>query len=222
MTIPKIGAAECAATASDAGEIMGKHETSYPRIDRDHYPTPSWVVEALAEYVSLIGRTIWECATGAGHMAEALKAAGAARVYCSDIAEYSYPLDEKLDFVSAQNSKLSQPYDAITNPPFGVQGKLAETFIAAGLRRTSPGGLLALLLPVDFDSAKTRAAFFRDCPHFIGKIVLTRRIVWFERTDGIREAPKENSDMVRRTVRGGEPTEKQASWLRKIYARARQ
>jgi hypothetical protein len=28
-------------------------------------------------------------------------------------------------------------------------------------------------------------------------------------------------DMVHRTVRGGEPTEKQASWLRKIYARAR-
>jgi hypothetical protein len=28
-------------------------------------------------------------------------------------------------------------------------------------------------------------------------------------------------DMVLRTVRGGEPTEKQASWLRKIYARGR-
>jgi hypothetical protein len=26
-------------------------------------------------------------------------------------------------------------------------------------------------------------------------------------------------DMVRRTVHGGEPTEKQAAWLRKIYAR---
>ena len=29
------------------------------------------------------------------------------------------------------------------------------------------------------------------------------------------------NDMVRRTVHGGEPTEKQASWLRKIYARVR-
>jgi hypothetical protein len=28
-------------------------------------------------------------------------------------------------------------------------------------------------------------------------------------------------DMVRRTVRGGEPTEKQAKWLRAIYARVR-
>jgi len=28
-------------------------------------------------------------------------------------------------------------------------------------------------------------------------------------------------DMVHHTVRGGEPTEKQASWLRKIYARVR-
>jgi hypothetical protein len=53
--------------------------------------------------------------------------------------------------------------------------------------------MLALLLPCDFDSAKTRARYFRDCPHFIGKIILTKRVVWFQRSDGIREAPKENS-----------------------------
>src|SRR5262249_35684246 len=51
----------------------------------------------------------------------------------------------------------------------------------------------ALLLPYDFDSAKTRARYFGDCPHFVAKIALTKRIVWFERNDGIREAPKENS-----------------------------
>ena len=33
----------------------------------------------------------------------------------------------------------------------------------------------------------------RDCPEFVGKIVLRERIVWFQRSDGIREAPKENS-----------------------------
>jgi hypothetical protein len=172
---------------------MGKHETSYPRIDRDHYPTEPWVVQALGEHVNLVDRVIWECATGAGCMADALKAAGAAMVYCTDTADYGYPLDEKLDFVSARNPKLPPPYDVVTNPPFGLRGKLAEAFIAAGLRRISRGGILALLLPADFDAAKTRVAFFRDCPCFVGKIVLTLRIVWFERTDGIREAPKENS-----------------------------
>jgi hypothetical protein len=29
----------------------------------------------------------------------------------------------------------------------------------------------------------------RDCPEFVGKIVLRERIVWFQRRDGIREAP---------------------------------
>jgi hypothetical protein len=48
------------------------------------------------------------------------------------------------------------------------------------------------LLPADFGSAKTRTRFFGDCAAFLAKIVLTRRIVWFNRSDGIREAPKEN------------------------------
>jgi hypothetical protein len=38
-----------------------------------------------------------------------------------------------------------------------------------------------------------RARYFGDCPEFVGKIVLRERIVWFQRSDGIREAPKENS-----------------------------
>src|SRR5262249_18015377 len=50
----------------------------------------------------------------------------------------------------------------------------------------------ALLLPCDFDSAKTRARYFAGCPHFVAKIVLTKRIVWFERDDGVRVCPKEN------------------------------
>ena len=49
------------------------------------------------------------------------------------------------------------------------------------------------MLPCDFDSAKTRARYFDDCPEFVGKIVLRQRVVWFQRSDGIREAPKENS-----------------------------
>jgi len=172
---------------------MGKHETSYPRVDRDHYPTPPWVVAALAEHVNLTGHDVWEPATGSGRMAEALKAAGAARVYCTDIVEYGYPLDALFDFVSPQRLNLAQPFDTITNPAFGPRGKTAEAFIAAGLRRRSRGGVLALLLPADFDSATTRSRFFRDCSLFAAKIVLTRRIVWFSHSNPKKERPKENS-----------------------------
>ena len=172
---------------------MGKRETSFKRVERDHYPTEAWVIEALAEHVDFTGRIVWEFATGNGQMAEALKAAGAARVYCSDIVSYGYPLDEIFDFTSTGQPGLDDDCDLISNPPFGRAGRLAEVFIESGLRRLSPGGILALLLPADFDSAKTRARFFRDCPQFTAKIVLTRRIVWFKRSDGIREQPKENS-----------------------------
>jgi hypothetical protein len=171
---------------------MGKHETGFQRIERDLYPTPAWVVEALAEHVELAGKTIWECAAGRGHMVEALLAAGAARVHATDVFNHGYQLDEILDFVTAPNPKL--PFDMIvTNPPWGIGGKLAVKFIESGLRHMANGSALALLLSAEFDSATLRPRLFRDCNQFLGKIVLTKRIVWFSRTDGVREAPKENA-----------------------------
>ncbi len=64
---------------------MGKHETGYARVERDNYPTPAWVIDALAEHVHLRDRIVWECACGDGYMAEALRAAGCAQVYSTDI-----------------------------------------------------------------------------------------------------------------------------------------
>jgi hypothetical protein len=174
---------------------MGKHETSYARVERDHYPTREpWVIEALAEHVDLRGLFVQEPACGRGDMVKALQRAGCAQVFPSDIVDQSGVEQQVLDFLGDRLLKELLPYDAIiTNPPFGPGGRLAVAFIARGLMLLRPGGLLALLLPCDFDSAKTRAQYFGDCPHFIGKIVLRRRVVWFERADGVREAPKENT-----------------------------
>jgi hypothetical protein len=174
---------------------MGKHETGYARVERDLYPTPSWVIGALAEHVDLTGLTVWEPACGDGRMAEALRGAGCKCVFATDIIDHGSPQDYVLDFLSGEAPPpLLDPIDLIcTNPPFGQGGKLATAFIARGLERIKRGGLLALLLPCDFDSAKTRSRYFGDCPEFVGKIVLRERIVWFQRSDGIREAPKENS-----------------------------
>jgi hypothetical protein len=68
---------------------MGKHESGYPRIPRDLYPTPTWPVEALLEHVSVKGLRILEPACGTGGMSEALKAAGAL-VHSTDIEDYGY------------------------------------------------------------------------------------------------------------------------------------
>ena len=99
---------------------MSKHESGYSRVERDFYPTPSWVIDALTEHANLAGRCVWECACGDGRMAQALKAAGAS-VYSSDVVDRGY-CDELLDFTSEQQPKTN----FVTNPPFGSRGKLAE------------------------------------------------------------------------------------------------
>jgi hypothetical protein len=173
---------------------MGKHETGYARVERDLYPTPAWVIAALAEHLDLRGLTVWECACGDGRMAEALRRAGCAHVHATDIVDRGNGQHGVFDFLSAQQIPTLSRFDLIcTNPPFGQGGRLATAFIESGLRRLPVGAMLALLLPCDFDSAKTRVRYFGDCPHFTGKVVLRKRVAWFERNDGIREAPKENS-----------------------------
>jgi hypothetical protein len=169
---------------------MGKHETGFARIEKDFYPTPAWVIGALAERVKLAGMRVWECACGDGRMSEALKAVGAS-VYSTDIEDRGYSrLDAVLDFLVANPPTH---FDKIvTNPAYGERNRLAEKFVEVGLQHIAASGLLALLLPNDFDSAVTRRHLFADCSAFAGKIVLTKRIKWFEPPPGARAGPKEN------------------------------
>ena len=172
---------------------MGKHENGYERSPRDFYPTRQpWVIHGLLAHIDIRGLNVLEPAAGGSHMAEVLKATGAASVFCNDIEDRGYPLDQISDFTTAVFPKQ---FDAIiTNPPQGGRTSiLFKGFIETGLAYIGDhGGTLALLLPTDFDSAKTRGRLFADCPLFAAKIVLMGRIVWFERDDGDRAAPKEN------------------------------
>jgi hypothetical protein len=171
---------------------MGKHEVGYARVERDLYPTPSWVTEALLRHVDVAGMVIWEPAAGRGDMAQVLRGR-ARRVHCTDIETRGYPLACPIDFTE-RSRRYAPLFDAIvTNPPFGPRGTLATAFIQMGLWHLERRGeFLALLLPADFDSAGGRRELFGDCPRFAAKLVLTKRIVWFSRSDGVTEAPKEN------------------------------
>lgn len=173
---------------------MSTRASGFARVEHEHYPTPAWVIDALAEHIPLKGRAIWEPACGTGQMSEALIAAGAA-VSSTDIHDHGYTrLHCTQDFLKGGNSCAFTHYEGIiTNPPYGRQNRTAEAFIRQGLRMIADYGFLALLLPVDFDSAKTRAEFFRDCPLFTAKIVLTRRIKWFEPPEGEKSSgPSQN------------------------------
>jgi hypothetical protein len=174
---------------------MGKHERGYKRVERDHYPTkPRWPVTALGEHVPLRGRVVWEFASGTDDMAESFRLEGCARVFTSDIHDYGVGQDAVFDFLAPGVPAGLPRCDLLaTNPAFGKGGRTAVAFTDAGIRRLPMADTLALLLPCDFDSGKTRTRLFRDCPHFVGKIVLTRRIMWFTHPTDPNTGPKENS-----------------------------
>jgi hypothetical protein len=182
---------------------MSRTASGYARNPRDFYSTPMWpVTEALAHHVAIKGKTAWEPCCGDGAMVRALIEAGAGRVYASDISPQHFdlaqpgffdaltlPVAVERDFL-LEHTRLPKGTELIvTNPPY----KLASEFISRGLAHIRDAQnrhaylMLAFLLPIDFDSALTRAHQFGDCEEFFGKIVLRRRINWIEGTSGQSE-----------------------------------
>lgn len=105
---------------------------------------------------------------GQGLLIDALKAAGfRVDATAGDFFDCREKPDPRIDGI-------------VTNPPYGAErgGRLAESFIRHAF--TFDVRLVAMLLRVDFDSAKTRADLFRDNKIFAGKIVLVDRIKWFK------------------------------------------
>jgi hypothetical protein len=155
---------------------MSQRDSGYARKQRDFYETPAWVTAALIPHLRPILR-VWEPAAGSGKMVDALGAAGL-EVEGSDITD-------GVDFLLERKARNSA--DAIiTNPPYAH----AKEFIEHALRLTEPTqGLFAMLLRTDYDHAQTRTHLFADSPAFAKKLVLTKRIVWF---DGPSAAPSFN------------------------------
>jgi len=88
------------------------------------------------------------------------------------------------DFLCVTEPPVAGVTDIITNPPYGPErrGELAIAFIRHALSLPIPR--IAMLLPVDFDSAISRQDVFRFCPAFAGKIVLLNRIRWIAGSTG--------------------------------------
>lgn len=157
---------------------MSQRDSGYAREARDAYQTPYWVTRALLPHLPkrVSGRGkgvhgIWECAAGKNQMADELFNKGYA-VLATDIQGRP-----PTDFLQ-QTKMLTLSQHIITNPPY----ELAREFIEHALRLTrKTRGVVAMLLRTDYDHAKTRSHLFQGCPQFAKKIVLTRRIVWFER-----------------------------------------
>lgn len=155
---------------------MSQRDSGYARKERDLYETPHWVTESLLPHLPREPECIWEPACGNGKMMEVFHEERMPYIG-SDIASGN-------DFLAGDAPKYDHTIDAIiTNPPY----ELATEFCEHAIRLMEPvGGLVAMLLRTDFDHAKSRSHLFRDCPAFSKKLVLTKRIVWFEPEPGAK------------------------------------
>lgn len=100
-------------------------------------------------------------------------------------------VESGVDFLQTTELPNAAIRGICTNPPYSH----AAEFCRHALKLTKPvSGYVAMLLRVDFDSAKTRSDLFADCPAWSKKIVLTKRIVWFvdPETGKPKASPSEN------------------------------
>jgi predicted RNA methylase len=156
---------------------LSQGPSGYERIPHEKYQTPSWVTEALMRAEKFEGDVLDPCA-GAGHMMAVLRDYAGAIVTGIDTSPDPSPFD--LEITAADFLTHEGEYDAVVaNPPYGKQGKLAEKFIMHALELTrSRKGKVAMLLRVDFDSAKTRKKMFKDHVAYSAKYPILQRIHW--------------------------------------------
>lgn len=147
---------------------MSQRDSGYERKERDLYETPEWVTLALIPHLYEAIFHVWEPACGSGKMVRALKSVGY-EVLATDI-------DGGSDFLKF-GCDVQETDAVITNPPYALATEFIEHALTFGV------GTIAMLLRTDFDHAKSRQHLFQD-QRFSKKVVLTKRIKWFEDSKG--------------------------------------
>lgn len=133
--------------------LAASNHTDGDRPKDDFYATEPKAAELLLD-VETFNRNIWECACGAGHLAQVFTAQGY-EVRSSDIIDRG--CGDVLDFLQVQEEWAG---DIITNPPY----KYALEFAEKALEVTQPGAKVALFLKVLFLEGKRRKEFFQKNP----------------------------------------------------------
>ena len=162
---------------------MSQRHSEYDLLPSDSYYTPAWVTEALLA-IEDFPKNIWEPAAGNGHMTEVLKQRG------HDVVSGDIQWGPQMDFLKLGADWMGQREAIVTNPPYS--NGLAEKFVRHALKLTDPvNGKVAMLLPLAWDSAKTRRDLFAEHPAFKAKYTLTRRIRW-ENLKQKKNGPSQN------------------------------
>ena len=168
----------------------------YARVKDEFYPTPAWCTQGLVNVgcdFFLNHSRVWEPAAGKGDISKVLAESGHRSVVNSDLVCYdtniavAYPLN----FLE-QTEMMGRSTAIVTNPPYGKVDKktLSDEFVRHALALTEPvGGMVAMLLRNEYDSAKGRKDIFDDHLAYAAKLVLTSRPRWFPDSTG---SPRHN------------------------------
>src|SRR4051794_13085077 len=134
---------------------MRQRNLDYARQDRDFYPTPAWVTEALLRRVRL-SKGILEPCCGNGAMAQVLETHGH-RVVGTDLVAQGYG-ETGRDFLA--ETHLPDGVTAIvTNPPYG---RTLYKFVDHALELTRPvDGMVAMLVNSQWPTGAANSARLR-------------------------------------------------------------
>lgn len=156
---------------------------SYARMARDCYFTPEAGIRPLLRHlpVEMMRRhQVWECAAGDGFLAMHLARAGLSvtALDVAPVAQQYFPVAQG-DFLEQRFEGARRPLSFITNPPYGEASRLIIAFLHhamahAGVTR----GLVAMLLPFEFDTRASRDALVGGHPCFAAKITCGERLRW--------------------------------------------
>lgn len=145
---------------------MAQRISGYARQPDDVYETPAWVTRIIAPVLRFHASHLWDPANGPeSKIAQALAFEG----FLTTASNSDFFAHRKLPSISIDG--------ICTNPPYGFGGRTTMKFIEHALELAP---VVAMLLPIDYDSGRTRVHLFRDCKAFALKLVLLDRIKWFE------------------------------------------
>ncbi len=140
--------------------LGASNHTGNEREQDDYYATDPIAIDKLLT-VERPHKQIWECACGAGHLAERLKKQGY-EVISTDIRDRGYAhFDGEIDFLSAQNAPFSGDFDILTNPPY----KYGKEFVQKALELLPIGCRCYMFLKLTFLEGKARfQQLYKDTP----------------------------------------------------------
>lgn len=143
------------------------------RSDLDFYRTPSWCVDAILPHLPKSG-IVLEPGCGDGAILEAMIGRGAFHFIGVELdparaakARCFVPAIWEGDYLKLGDEPMADL--VIGNPPFS----LAEEFVRKSFRMVKPGGVVAMLLRLNWLEGQCRANFHREYPSSV--FVLPRR-----------------------------------------------